>query len=409
MATKSSMSRVYILFAFCFLMFTGASWAQFTAIEGDVKGPDGKPLVGAQILIEREDMKGTFKGAKTDKKGHYIYNGLPVGGTFTVSVWVDGQKRDSAAHQKVRLGDPLPVNFDLKAAVEDQKAIQKTLESGGQLTKEQERGMSKEQKDALEKHAKENAAAMAKNKELNDAFNGGKEAMLPTGPCTPSTPPDKCVAGRRTVPDYQAAVQAFEKGAELDPNQNVVFANLADAYIALAGTQTGADQTASMTKGLGAYQKAIALKPDDAAYHNNYALALAKAKKFDEAQSELNKSAQLDPTSAGKYYYNLGAVLVNTGQMEPATAAFKKATEADPNYADAQFQYATALSAKLTTTPEGKVVAPPGMKEALDKYLALQPTGQFAEAAKGMLQVISTTVETNYSNPNAPKKVVKKK
>src|SRR5258708_34336996 len=271
MATKSRMSRVRTLFAFCFLMFPGASWAQFTAIEGYVKGPDGKPLVGAQILIEREDMKGTFKGAKTDKKGHYIYNGLPIGGTFTVSVWVDGQKRDSAAHQKVRLGDPLPVNFDLKAAVEDQKAILKTLESGGQLTKEQERGMSKEQKDALEKHAKENAAAMAKNKELNDAFNGGKEAM--------------------SAKNYDAAIQAFEKGAALDPNQNVIFANLADAYIALAGTKTGAEQTAPMTKGLEAYQKAIALKPDEWAYHNNYAPALAKAKKFDDAQGELNKAA----------------------------------------------------------------------------------------------------------------------
>ena len=95
--------------------------------------------------------------------------------------------------------------------------------------------------------------------------------------------------------------------------------------------------------------------------------------------------------------------------MVTATEDFKTDTEADPNYADAQFQYATALSAKLTTTPEGKVIAPPGMKEALDKYLVLQPTGQFAEAAKGMLQVISTTVETNYSNPNAPKKAVKKK
>src|ERR1700687_833086 len=307
--------RNHISFAFCFLMFTGASWAQFTAIEGDVKGPDGKPLVGAQILIEREDMKGTFKGAKTDKKGHYIYNGLPVGGTFTVSVWVDGQKRDSAAHQKVRLGDPLPVNFDLKAAVEDQKAIQKTLESGGQLTKEQERGMSKEQKDALQQHATEKAAPMAKNKALNDTFNAGKEAIA--------------------AKNFGAAVQAFEKGAEMDPNQNVVWANLADAYMLLAATQTGDEQTASITKGSDAYQKAIALKPDDAAYHNNYALALAKAKKYDDAQGQLNKAAQIDPASAGKYYYNLGAVLVNTGQTDAAAAAFKKATEVDPNYADA--------------------------------------------------------------------------
>ncbi len=69
--------RGYILSGFCFLLFAGAAWAQISAIEGDVKGPDGQPLKGAVILIERQDMKGTYKGAKTDKKGHYIYNGLP--------------------------------------------------------------------------------------------------------------------------------------------------------------------------------------------------------------------------------------------------------------------------------------------------------------------------------------------
>ena len=31
------------------------------------------------------------------------------------------------------------------------------------------------------------------------------------------------------------------------------------------------------------------------------------------AQAELTKAAQLDPPNAGKYFYNLGAVLVNTG------------------------------------------------------------------------------------------------
>src|SRR5260370_33620206 len=101
--------------------------------------------------------------------------------------------------------------------------------------------------------------------------------------------------------------------------------------------------------------------------------------------------------------------MVNPGQMDPATQAFKKATEADPNYADAQFQYATALSAKLTTTPEGKVISPPGMKEALEKYLELQPTGQFAEAAKEMLKMIGATIQTDYSNPNAKKAPPKKK
>jgi tetratricopeptide (TPR) repeat protein len=380
-------SRGYISCAFCFLLFTGAAWAQISSIEGEVKNTDGSPAVGAKILIEREDMKGTYKGAKTDKKGHYIYNGLPLG-TYTVSVFIGEDKRDFVQHLRTQLGDPTPCNFDLKKTMEANTATQKAVETGN-LSKEQERGLSKEQKEALEKKAKENSAAMAKNKALNDAFNAGKEAL--------------------TAKNYPVAVESFEKGAALDPNQHVVWANLADAYASLATTQTGDEQTATLGKAIEAFGKAIALKPDDPAYHNNYALALAKAKKFDEAQAELTKAAQLDPPNAGKYFYNLGAVLVNTNQTAAAEAAFKKAIEANPDYADAEFQYATALSAKLTTDKDGKVIAPDGMQAALEKYLQLQPEGQFAEAAKGMLQMIGATIQTNYSNPNAKKPPVKKK
>jgi tetratricopeptide (TPR) repeat protein len=379
--------RGYRVVALSLLLSAGASWAQITAIEGDVKGPDGDMVKNAQILIEREDMKGTYKGAKTDKKGHYIYNGLPIG-KYTVSVLVDNQKRDQVQHVQTKLGDPLPVNFDLRQSAAQQTAAGNAADAGA-LSKDQERGLSKEQKDALEKRAKENAAAMAKNKALNDAFNAGKEAL--------------------NTKNYDAAVDSFKKGVELDPNQHVIWANLADAYLAMAATKTGADQQAAIDQGLEAYQKAITIKPDEAPYHNNYALALAKAKKVDEAKAELTKAAQLDPTQAGKYYYNLGAVLVNTGQTAASEDFFKKAIEADPNYADAQFQYATALSAKLTTGADGKVSAPPGMQEALNKYLELQPNGQFAEAAKGMLQMIGATIQTDYSNPNAPKKGPTKK
>jgi len=379
--------RGYILGGFCFMLFAGASWAQIAAIEGDVKGADGQMLKGAVILIERQDMKGTYKGAKTDKKGHYIYNGLPFPGTYTVSVFVDGQKRDETKNVRTSLGDPVNVSFDLKQSAEQQKATQAAVASGT-ATPEQERGMTKEQKEALEKQSKENAAIMAKNKALNDTFNAGKDAL--------------------TAKNYDAAVEDFQKGTEMDPNQNVIWANLADAYVGQASAKTGADQQAALDKALEAYSKAIALKPENPAYHNNYALTLAKAKKFDEAQAELNKAAQLDPTNAARYYYNLGAVYVNNGQAAAAEAAFKKAVEANPDSADAQFQYATALSAKLKTGTDGKVVAPDGMKEALEKYLQLEPTGQFADAAKGMLTMIGATIQTDYSNPNR-KSTTKKK
>src|SRR5580704_8551034 len=150
-------SRGYVSSAVCLLFFTGAAWAQITAIEGDVKGADGKIVQGAQILIERQDMKGTYKGAKTDKKGHYIYNGLPIG-TYNVSVLVDGQVKSHVDHVRTTLGDPVPVNFDLKP---NEQAAEP-----GQAAPEQDRGLTKEQKEANEKRSKENAAIIAKNKAL---------------------------------------------------------------------------------------------------------------------------------------------------------------------------------------------------------------------------------------------------
>lgn len=369
-----------------FLLFTGAAFAQITAIEGDVKGTDGQPMKGAQILIEREDMKGTYKGAKTDKKGHYIYNGLPIG-TYTVSVIIDGKTVDSVNKVRTKLGDPTPIDFDLASKAKEAQAMQKAAETGN-LTKEQERGMTKEQREAYEKKAKENAEAIKKNSELNAAFNTGKEAMA--------------------AKNYDVAVQSFEKATQVDPNQHVIWGQLAEAYIEQGNTKTGADQQAAYEKGLEAYNKAIALKPDDAAYHNNYALALVKAKKITEAQAELTKAAELDPSSAGKYYYNLGAVLVNVGQNDAAAEAFKKAISTDPNYADAHYQYAITQMAKATIDKDGKIQPPAGTIEELQKYLELKPDGSYAEAAKEMLKTLGGSVETTYVNPNA-KKTTKKK
>src|SRR5207248_8610113 len=153
------------------------------------------------------------------------------------------------------------------------------------------------------------------------------------------------------------------------------------------------EQTQHMNKAYESYNKALELKPDDAAYHNNYALSLARGKQFPEAQAELTKAAQLDPPNAGRYYYNLGALLINSGRMDPAGEAFKKAIEADPNYADAQYQYGIYLISKAQMK-ENKLIPVPGTKEAFEKYLQLKPDGQFAQPAKEMLASIDSTIST---------------
>jgi tetratricopeptide (TPR) repeat protein len=178
---------------------------------------------------------------------------------------------------------------------------------------------------------------------------------------------------------------------------------LADAYVQAATTKTGADFDAEMAKGIEAYGKALELNPGDAATHNNFALALGKAKKFPEMQAELQKAAELDPAKAGQYYYNLGAMLVNSGQSEPAGQAFKKAIELDPNHADSFYQWGVYLMGKASFAADGKVTPVAGTAEAFQKYLELAPNGQFAEPAKGMLESLNVKVDTAYKNPAAKK------
>jgi tetratricopeptide (TPR) repeat protein len=289
---------------------------------------------------------------------------------------------------RTSLGDDSPpVNFDLQASKKRNQALQQAAATGT-MTKEQERGMSAAQKAALEKATKEREQSLAKNKALNDLFNQGMTAMQ----------------GKQ----WDAAVDAFNKANEMDPKQTVIWAHLADSYIQVGAMKTGADQEAAYGKGMDAFNKAIELKPDDASLHNNYALALVKAKKIPEAHAELTKAAQLDPTNAGKYYYNLGAVMVNSGQNDAAGQAFKKAIDLDPNYADAQYQYGMYLLGQAKITPEGKVIPADGTKEALQKYLELKPAGPFAESAKGALASIEGSVSTTYTNPDAAKKGKKK-
>ncbi len=371
-----AMLRKALLAAPLTIVFSAASFAQSTtAFEGIIKGTDGQPLKGAVVKITREDIKGNYQ-VKTDKKGHYYYGGLPKG-MYRISVEVDGKEMGSMDKVPSSYGDPKQIDINLQ---------QQQQAGGGQAAeeKEAERGMSATQKEAYEKKKQANEEQIKKNKELNDAFNAGIAAQ--------------------DAKQWDVAVQSFEKASTLDPNQNVVWGRLADSYTALAKTKTGADQEQLLAKAVDAYQKAIALKPDAPEYHNNYALALAASKKFPEAQAELQKAAQLDPTQAGKYYYNLGAVLVNTGQLGPAGDAFKKAIEVQPDYAEAYYQYGICLMGKATTGSDGKMIPVAGTAEAFQKYLQLDPNGKDAETAKAMLQQIGATIDTNYAAPGAKKK-----
>ena len=360
-------------------LFAAVGFAQTSNIQGDVIGTDGKPLQGAQIKLDRTDIKQNFK-VKTDKKGHFLYANLPTG-VYNITVVVGDKEVTQATGLRPRQGDNPPVVFDLGKIAAAAAAASASPAAGAAPPKEE--GMTKEQRAEYEKKLKEQEEAMAKDKALQDAFNAGMEA--------------------KNAKNYPVAIENFEKASGLAPTQHVVWAQLAESYMSLGDTKTGAEQQTDFEKGVAAYAKAVGIKVDDPNYHNNYALALAKDKKMDQAQAELTKAAQLDPPQAGKYYYNLGAVYVNTQQSEAAETAFRKAIELDPNYADAYYQLGLVLIGRATVGADQKMSAPAGTAEALQKYLALKPDGPNAEGAKALLESLGATVQTTFERPGAAK------
>jgi tetratricopeptide (TPR) repeat protein len=339
---------------------------------------------------------------KTDKHGHYIHTGVPLG-TFEVSVLVDGKEVDRVNGVKSTMGtDHPPTDFDLRksaSANTNTKALQQQALETGQMSDDLKRQLSPEQQAALKKSMDENKGKIQKTKALNDAFNEGLTALGEAA--KPATPSDV------KAQQYQIAVTALEKAGTLDATQPAVWSNLGDAYLGLASTKTGPEFDDATAKGIEAYNKSIALKPDDPATHNNYGLALAKAKKYPEAEAELRKAAELDPPTEFQRFYNLGALLSNIGQAEPASKAFKAAIDSapdNPKNAESYYQYGLSLAGQATVDKDGKFVFPAGTLEAFQKYLALTPSGPNAQACKDMIAQLGGSIQTTFSNPNAQKK-----
>jgi len=101
----------------------------------------------------------------------------------------------------------------------------------------------------------------------------------------------------------------------------------------------------------------------------------------------------------------MGANLVNSGQPEKATDFFKKATDADPNYYEAWYQYGSLLMMQGKVDPKtGAQSYPPDTSVALKKYVELQPNGAHAAEANAMLQAMGEKVETKVNLAPAKKK-----
>ena len=389
----AELRRLLLSGGFVLLAASGA-WAQTATLQGDVKDANGQGLKGAVIQLNRTDIKGHYQ-VKTDKKGHWLYTGLPGAATFDISCEVDGKVVDKVSGVKAGYGDNPPIDFDMKK-VQAQQAATQQANAGGQMTQDQARGMSKEQKEQYEAQIKKNSEAIKKNKALNDTYNAAQDSLKAAGT---DTDPAKKTA------DYQAAIDKLNQASQMDANQPAIWDSLGQAYEGLGKAQTGDDRNKSFDQAIDSYKKGLAIKPDDPAVYNQIGNIYGMEKKMPEASEALTKAAQLDPQMAPKAYFNMGANLVNGGQPDKAAEYFKKATDADPNYAEAWYQYGSLLMMQGKVDPKtGQQTYPPDTAVALKKYVELQPSGTHAQEANAMLQALGEKVQTNVTVPGAKKK-----
>lgn len=83
-------------------------------------------------------------------------------------------------------------------------------------------------------------------------------------------------------------------------------------------------------------RRAIALRPDMAAYHNNLGRALRDAGRLDEAIEACRRAIALNPRHA-KAHFNLGQTMRDLDRIDEAIAMFERAIVLDPNYARSHY------------------------------------------------------------------------
>ena len=95
-----------------FVLSVATVWAGGSAIQGVVKDAKGQPIRGADVRFESKDGKQNFKPVKTDAKGRYISESLPVG-MYRVTLVVNGAVKGSIANTKTKADQTTVLNFDL--------------------------------------------------------------------------------------------------------------------------------------------------------------------------------------------------------------------------------------------------------------------------------------------------------
>jgi len=353
-----------------------AATAQTGQLRGHVilKQADGTTVKPADVVIDvyRTDMAGQFH-TKTDKKGEFIFAGLPFIGTYIVAASLP--TASPYAMRNVKVGRDIDYEIVLGPGngkrLTEAEAKQVSSGGGQDATTTGGGGESAADKAKREELVKKNAEIEANNKKaentnqiVGEAFKAGNAAL--------------------TAKNYEEAVKQYDIGLAADPEQAALLTNKAaalkargvDKYNAAILSKDEAARNAGLDAAKADFKNAAetsdkafelikkepaATDPNDQKRHeaNKYAAVNVRAEayrlyvsKADGTKADAGIAAfqdyiaaEPDASKKTKAQLDLAQMLLDAGAGDKAFAEYQKILAATPNDPDANLGAGLALYA----------------------------------------------------------------
>ena len=366
-----------IIIAAAVLLFSAMSAsAQTGQLRGHVllKQADGTTVKPADAIIDvyRTDLSGAYH-TKTDKKGEFVFAGLPFIGRYIIAVSLPNAA--PTFQGGVRVGQDIDFELVLnpgdgrKLTLDEIKKMQAT--SGGETAGASTGGGTESAADKAKREE-----LMKKNEEIANANKKATDTNAVVG--------ESFKAGNTALAakNYDEAIKQYDVGLAADPEQAALLTNKAaalkgravDKYNAAIQSKDDAAKTAGIDAAKADFKNAAEASdkafeilkkepavtdPNDQKRHdaNKYAALSVRAEAYrlyvskgDPTKADAGMAAfqdyiavETDPAKKAKAQLDLAQMLLDAGAGDKAYAEYQKILAAQPDDADANLGAGLAL------------------------------------------------------------------
>jgi len=399
-----------------FSLGAAAVLAQSGQLRGHVKlkQADGTtvPAADANIDVYRTDVSGKYQ-TKTNKRGEWVFAGLPFIGTYTVAVSMPNARPDF--QPGIKAGRDVDYEIVLTPGDGRRLTLEEIKAATGKTTGGSSGGSSGGGESAADKAKREEL--LKKNEEISTANKKAGEINEVIGRTF------KLGNDAWKAKNYDEAIKQYREGLAADADQPAILTNVSVALRARgvdnynagvqskdqarqnSGIQDFKDAADAGIKAVDLLKKqAPATAPDEITRQtaNKYFALAARAEalrlvatKTDPAQADAGLTAfqeyiaaETDPVKKKKAELDAAKMLLDAGQGAKSLVEYRRILAANPDDPDANFGAGMALFADETDPKTSFQQA----ANYLQHFVDVAPdTHQFKEEAKGILTELKNT------------------